>query len=125
MHAVSCTCQCSVTVRSLVAVHECGTCYCSARSGGALYIDGLMAARVTLTNITNTLLSNTAALTASQEDGGAIYLAGGISTTYNTSFVDNRAARYGGAIAYRHQCSGFASLPGVNVQHCAKHESKA
>ena len=79
-----------------------------------------MAASVTLTNITNTILkSNRAAKTASNEDGGAMYLAGGVSTTYNNSFVDNNAATHGGAIAYRHQCFDFASLPGMTLRDCA------
>ena len=79
-----------------------------------------MAASVTLTNITNTLLkSNRAAETDSNQDGGALYLAGGVSTTYNTSFVNNDAAQHGGAIAYRHQCFDFASLPGMMLHECA------
>lgn len=78
-----------------------------------MYIDGSTAASVTLTNITNALLSSNRAFQgASREDGGAIYFAGGISTIYNTTFADNRAARYGGAVAYKHQCFDFASLPG-------------
>lgn len=86
-----------------------------------MYIDGSIAASVTLTNITNTLLrSNRALEGASLEDGGALYLAGGISTTYNTTFADNHADRYGGAIAYRHQCFDFASLPGMTVQQMCK-----
>lgn len=94
---------------------------CSAGSGGALYIDGSTAASVTLTNITNTLLtSNRAAQGALIEDGGAIYLSGGISTIRNTTFANNHADRYGGAIAYRHQCFDFASLPGTNVQQLCK-----
>lgn len=108
----------------IVACLECCTFFCSAGSGGALYIDSSTGAHVTLTNITNTLLKrNRAAQALSDADGGAIYLAGGISTTYNTTFADNHADRYGGAAAYRHQCPDFASLPGMIVQHCAVHES--
>ena len=97
---------------NIVATFDCITYCCRAGSGGAVYIDGSIAASVTLTNITNTNLKNNKAAQANQRgDGGAIYLAGGISTIDNTTFLENQANRYGGAIAYRHQCFDFASLP--------------
>ena len=104
---------------------DCITYCCSAGSGGAVYVDGSTAASVTLTNITNTILKNNKAAQANHRgDGGAIYLAGGISTINNTTFLENQANRYGGAIAYRHHCFDFANvpigLPGAILQQSCK-----
>jgi len=79
------------------------TC-CRAAVGGAVYIAGLGATIVSQTNFTNnTFLSNVANLTSSG-GGGAVYLDGGITLFNGSTFKQNTASGYGGALVYVYEC---------------------
>lgn len=94
-------------------VHNSCVCNCSAGLGGAVYVAGTSANSVTLINITHTNMeSNTAYLSASEGAGGALYLDGGVTSMSNNTFRWNSAGNYGGALAYRHECFNFSSVPG-------------
>ncbi|DBA69633.1 TPA: hypothetical protein ACH3X2_012695 [Trebouxia sp. C0005] len=74
--------------------------------GGAVYIAGLGATIVSQTNFTNnTFLSNAANLTSSG-GGGAVYLDGGITLFNGSTFKQNTASAYGGALVYVYECPG-------------------
>jgi len=69
-----------------------------------VYIAGLGATTVSQTNFTNnTFLSNAANLISSG-GGGAVYLDGGITLFNGSTFQQNTARGYGGALAYVHEC---------------------
>ena len=84
---------------------------CRAAVGGAVYIAGLGANIVSQTNFTdNTFLSNAANLTSSgvvsgpPGGGGAVYLDGGMTLFNGSTFQQNIASGYGGAVVYIHEC---------------------
>jgi len=83
------------------------TC-CRAAVGGAVYIAGLGATTVSQTNFTNsTFLANAANLTSVgvvSGGGGAVYLDGGITLFNGSTFKQNTASGYGGALVYVHEC---------------------
>ena len=69
-----------------------------------MYIAGLGATTVSQANFTNsTFLSNAATLTSSG-GGGAVYLDGGITLFNGSTFKQNIASGYGGALVYKHEC---------------------
>lgn len=71
-----------------------------------MYIAGLGATIVSQTNFTNnTFLSNAANLTSSG-GGGAVYLDGGITLFNGSTFKQNTASAYGGALVYVYECPG-------------------
>jgi len=73
-----------------------------------VYIAGLGATIVSQTNFTNsTFLSNAANLTSAgvlSGGGGAVYLDGGITVFNGSTFQQNNASKYGGALVYVHEC---------------------
>ncbi|KAL0038989.1 hypothetical protein WJX77_004333 [Trebouxia sp. C0004] len=93
-------------VDSSSAIQSTNTTYYGnwAAVGGAVYIAGLGATTVSQTNFTNnTFLSNAANLTSSG-GGGAVYLDGGVTLFNGSTFQQNTASGYGGALAYVHEC---------------------
>lgn len=93
-------------VGSSSAIQSINTTYYGNRAavGGAVYIAGLGATTVSQTNFTNsTFLSNAANLTSSG-GGGAIFLDGGITLFNGSTFQQNSASGYGGALVYVYEC---------------------
>jgi len=83
--------------------------------GGAVYIAGLGTTTVSQTNFTNsTFLSNAANLTPSG-GGGAVYLDGGITLFNGSTFEQNTASGYGGALVYVYEC--FPGATNISIAY--------
>ncbi len=76
--------------------------------GGAVYIAGLGTGVVSQTNFTNNTFESNAAnqtfLGVVSGGGGALYLDGGVTLLNGSTFRQNSASGYGGALAYEHEC---------------------
>jgi len=92
------------------------TC-CRAAVGGAVYIAGLGATIVSQTNFTNnTFLSNAANLSSHPfGGGGAVYLDGGITLFNGSTFKQNTASGYGGALVYMYD--SFSGEPNTSIAY--------
>ena len=71
-----------------------------------MYIAGLGATIVSQTNFTNNTFLSNAATSAGvvSGGGGAVYLDGGITLFNGSTFQQNTASGYGGALVYIHEC---------------------
>lgn len=85
--------------------------FCRAALGGAAYIAGLGASVLSQTNITNCTFQLNSANKSSpgviQGGGGAVYLDGGVTLMNGSTFKQNNARGYGGALVYVRQCFRF------------------
>lgn len=76
--------------------------------GGAAYIAGVGASVLSQTNITNCTFQSNYANKSSfgvvHGGGGAMYLDGGVTLINGSTFKQNSATGFGGALAYIHKC---------------------
>lgn len=76
--------------------------------GGGAYISGVAASVVSQTNITNSTFflnsANESAPEVVRGGGGALYLIGGVTLMNGSTFKQNSASGYGGALVYLQKC---------------------
>ena len=69
-----------------------------------MYVDALGSNVITQSNFTNSTFSGNAANMTASGSGGAAYLNGGVTLFNDSSFEQNAASGFGGALAYSHSC---------------------